>query len=68
LKKKDARGNNNHPSNNNNGNRDRENYDSQDMVFAATSNTEKFIDDIWMCDSGACGHYCISNKGDQLVN
>jgi hypothetical protein len=52
-----------HSNSNNNGNCDRENYDSQDMVFAATSNTEKFIDDIWMCDSGACGHYCISDKG-----
>jgi hypothetical protein len=29
---------------------------------SVTSNTEKFTDDIWMCDSGACGHYCISDK------
>jgi hypothetical protein len=39
LKSKETRGNNNHPSNNNNGNHDRENYDSQDMDFAVTSNT-----------------------------
>ena len=33
------------------------------MALAATSNTEKFTDNIWICDSGACGHYCISDKG-----
>ena len=39
------------------------NFDSQDMVFAATSKTEKFTNDIWICDSGACCHYCISDEG-----
>jgi Reverse transcriptase (RNA-dependent DNA polymerase) len=63
LKRKNTRGSNNHPSNNNNGNSDRENFDSQDMVFAATSKTEKFTNDIWICDSGACCHYCISDEG-----
>ena len=33
------------------------------MVFAAILNTENFTDDIYIYDSGACGHYCISNKG-----
>jgi hypothetical protein len=32
------------------------------MVFAATSKPEKFTDDIWICESGACGHYCISDE------
>jgi hypothetical protein len=35
---------------------------SQDMVFAATSKTENFIIDIWICNSKGCGHYCISEK------
>jgi hypothetical protein len=36
---------------------------SQDVVFVSTSKTEKFTDDTWICDGGAYGHYCISNKG-----
>jgi len=63
FKRKDTRGNNNRPSNNNNGNCDRENYDSQDMVFAATSKAEKFNNYMWICDSRACGNYCISDEG-----
>jgi hypothetical protein len=33
------------------------------MVFAATSDAEKFDDDIWICDSGASSHYCVSDIG-----
>ena len=63
LKKKETRYNNNQPSSNNNGNRDRGNHDSQDVVFATTAKNEMFTEDIWICDSGACGHYCNSTKG-----
>jgi hypothetical protein len=55
--------NNNSSGNGNNSNRDRDNFESQDMVFAATSDAEKFDDDIWICDSGASSHYCVSDKG-----
>jgi hypothetical protein len=60
LKRKDSRlnnTNNNSSNNSNNSNCDRENFESQDMVFAATSDTEKFDDDIWICDSSASSHY-----------
>jgi hypothetical protein len=66
LKRKDLRLNNtNHNSsgNGNHSNRDRENFESQDMVFAAKWDAEKFDDDIWICDSGASSHYCVSDKG-----
>jgi hypothetical protein len=33
------------------------------VVFAATAKNEIFTDDIWICDSGAYGHYCNSTKG-----
>jgi hypothetical protein len=33
------------------------------MVFAATSDAEKFDDDIWMCDSSASSYYCVSDRG-----
>jgi gag-polypeptide of LTR copia-type len=51
--------NNNSSGNGNNSNRDRENLESQDMVFAATSDTEEFDDDIWICDSSVSSHYCV---------
>jgi hypothetical protein len=63
LKKKETRGNDKHPSSNTQGNCDRENFDSQDKGFAATSKTGKLTDDIGIYDSGACGHTCISDKG-----
>jgi hypothetical protein len=62
LKKKETRYDHNQASNNINGNRDREMYDSQDVVSAATSVYVKFTDDIWICDRGACGHYFSSSK------
>jgi hypothetical protein len=33
------------------------------MAFTATLKNEILTDDIWICDSGACGHYCKSDKG-----
>jgi hypothetical protein len=33
------------------------------MVFTATLDSEKFEDDIWICDSGASAHYCSSDSG-----
>jgi hypothetical protein len=33
------------------------------VLFAATAKNEMFTEDIWICDSGACGHYCNSTKG-----
>ena len=63
LKNKEPRNGINNASNDNNGNRGRGNFDSQDVVFAATTKTENFTENIWICDSGACGHYCASDKG-----
>ena len=37
--------------------------DSQYLRFTATSDGEKFEDDIWICDSGASSHYCVSDRG-----
>jgi hypothetical protein len=33
------------------------------MVFAATLDADKFVDDIWICDSGATSHDCVSDIG-----
>jgi hypothetical protein len=33
------------------------------VAFTATSKNEILTDNIWICDSGACGHYCKSDKG-----
>jgi hypothetical protein len=60
LKKVEAQ--NGHASNFN-CNADRQNYESQDVVFTATSKSEILMDDNWICDSGACGYYCKSDKG-----
>jgi hypothetical protein len=46
-----------------NGNADRRNYESQNVVFTVTSKNKILTDDIWICDSGAYGHYCKSDKG-----
>jgi hypothetical protein len=66
LKTGDSRLNNNNynPSGNRKyGNRDRENNESQDMLFTATSDAERFQDDIWICDISASSHYCASDRG-----
>jgi hypothetical protein len=60
LKKKEARNNYNHS--NYNGSGSRQNYESQDIVFTAPSQNGTLSDDIWICDSGACGHYYKSTK------
>jgi hypothetical protein len=65
LKKKEAR-NNNNPSNKN-GNSNRQNYEPQDVVFTATSKNGTLSDDIWICDSGACGHYCMNGDIDEKI-
>ena len=45
-------------------NSNRQNYKSQDVVFTAASKNGKLSDDIWICDSGACGHWdCKSIEG-----
>jgi len=36
---------------------------SQDVVFTATASDEKMSDNIWICDSGASGHNCMSMVG-----
>jgi hypothetical protein len=61
LKQKEAQ-NNNNPSNYN-GSDNRQNYESQDVLFTATSKNGTLSDDIWICDSGACGHFCKSTEG-----
>jgi hypothetical protein len=33
------------------------------VVFAATAKNEMITEDIWICDIGACGHYCNSTNG-----
>lgn len=33
------------------------------MVFAAMISSGRFMEDIWICDSGPCGHYCVLDKG-----
>jgi hypothetical protein len=60
LKKKEAR--NNNPSNNS-GDGNRQNYESQDVVFTDTSKNGTLSNDLWICDSRACGHYCKSIEG-----
>ena len=62
LKKKENQNDNNHASKFT-GNRDRQNFDSTDVAFMATSENEDLTSDIWICDSGACGHYCNFKEG-----
>jgi hypothetical protein len=33
-------------------------YNSQDVAFTATSENHNLSNDIWIYESGACGHYC----------
>jgi hypothetical protein len=63
FKKKEIRYGHNQDNINDDGNRDREIYESIDVVIAGTTNYEKFTEDIWIYDSGAFGHYCNSSKG-----
>jgi hypothetical protein len=47
----------------NNENQDQGNFNSNDVAFATTLTQNNFVSDIWICDSGACGHYCQSVEG-----
>jgi hypothetical protein len=38
------------------------------VVFTTTLQEKILIVDIWICESGACGHYCKSDKGLFDVN
>jgi gag-polypeptide of LTR copia-type len=40
---------------------------STDVAFSATSESDNLHNDIWICDSGACGHYCNFLEGLQDV-
>jgi hypothetical protein len=44
-------------------NQDQQNFKSNDVAFATTSTKTNFVSDVWICDSGACGHYCRSVEG-----
>jgi hypothetical protein len=66
IKRKDSRlnnTNNNSSGNGNISNCDRQSFESQDMVFAATLDAEEFADDILICDSSASSHCCVSDRG-----
>jgi hypothetical protein len=63
IKKNHSRSNNANNISANNGNTDRPNFDSQDVVFIATASDEKVDEDIWICDSGASAHYCMTTEG-----
>jgi gag-polypeptide of LTR copia-type/Zinc knuckle len=58
LKKKESQ-----QASNEHSNCDRQMYDSQDVAFTATSENHNLSNDIWICDSGACGHYCNFKEG-----
>jgi hypothetical protein len=60
LKKRDSRSNN---ASTNNGHADQPNFESQGVVFAVTSSEERISKHIWICDSGASGHYSMSIDG-----
>jgi hypothetical protein len=60
VKKKEAQ--NGHVSNFND-NADRRNCESQDAVFMETLKNEILTGDNWICESGACGQNCKSDKG-----
>jgi hypothetical protein len=60
LKKKEAQ---NVHASNFKGISDQRNCKSKDVVLTVTSKNKFLMDDIWICVSGACGHYCKSDKG-----
>ena len=62
LKKKESQNNNNHTSNDNSS-RDRQFSNAHDMAFVTTSENQTLTDEIWICDSGACRHYCNFKAG-----
>jgi hypothetical protein len=66
LKKKELQNNNNNRGSNDNCSRDQKFFNTQDMDFVTTSENETLTNEIWSCDSGACGHYCNFKEG--LIN
>jgi hypothetical protein len=44
--------------NRNNGHHDRRNFYSTDIYFIAPTKPMKLANDVWMCNSEACGQYC----------
>jgi hypothetical protein len=62
LKEKESQDNNYHASNNY-GNRDNQVSDSQDMAFTVIAESQKLTNNVWICDSGACCHYCNNKDG-----
>ena len=53
LKRKDSRPNH---AGKNNGNIDRQNFDSQDVVFTDAASNDELDEDIWVCDRGASAY------------
>ena len=62
MKKKESQINTYHASNES-GSRDRQTFKSQDVASTVTSDYQSLPKDIWICDSGACDHYCNFKEG-----
>jgi hypothetical protein len=63
LNKKELQNNNNDRGSNDNSSRDQQFLNTQDVAFVTTSENETLTNEIWICDSGTCGHYCIFKEG-----
>jgi hypothetical protein len=63
LKKKELQNNNINRGSNDNSSRDQQFLNTQDMAFVTTSENETLTNEIWIGDSGACGHYCNFKEG-----
>jgi hypothetical protein len=63
LKKKELPNKNKNRGSNDNSSRDQQFLNTQDMAFVTTSENETLTNEIWICDSGACGHYCNFKEG-----
>jgi hypothetical protein len=63
LKKKGLQNINNNRGSNDNSSRDQQSLNTQDMAFVTTSENETLTNEIWICDSGACGHHCNIKEG-----
>jgi hypothetical protein len=63
LKKKELQNNNINRGSNENSNRDQQFLNTQEMAFVTTSKNETSTNEIWICDSSACGHYCNFKEG-----
>jgi gag-polypeptide of LTR copia-type/Zinc knuckle len=63
LKKKELQNININRGSNDNSSREQQCLNTQDMAFVTTSENETLTNEIWICDSGACGHYCNFKEG-----